>query len=118
MSMGTVLQVPWTRLPDWPEGAIQLKAAGFHLAALALADDAVTLSDFAANAPAKVALLLGAEGDGLSRAAITNADTVVRIPMHHGIDSLNVASATAVALYALRVRPRAAEGSPDTGELR
>ena len=118
VSMGTVLQVPWTRLPEWPLGAEQLRAAGFHIAALALSDSAVSLDEFAENPPDRVALVLGTEGDGLSRAAIANADTVVRIPMHHGIDSLNVASATAVALYALRVRPRAAEGSPDTGELR
>ncbi len=118
VSMGTVLQVPWTRLPEWLLGAEQLRAAGFHIAALALSDSAVSLDEFAENPPDRVALVLGTEGDGLSRAAIANADTVVRIPMHHGIDSLNVASATAVALYALRVRPRAAEGSPEAGELR
>lgn len=103
VSMGTVLQVPWTRLPEWPLGATVLKDAGFHLAALALADDAVTLESFAESAPAKVAILLGAEGDGLSRQAIELADTVVTIPMLHGVDSLNVAAASAVALYALRV---------------
>ena len=103
VSMGTVLQVPWTRLPDWPLGASVLKAAGFHLAALALADSAVTLEAFAAAAPAKVAILLGAEGDGLSRQALDVADTIVTIPMLHGVDSLNVAAASAVALYALRV---------------
>jgi tRNA G18 (ribose-2'-O)-methylase SpoU len=118
VSMGTVLQVPWTRLPEWPLGAEQLRAAGFHIAALALSDSAVSLDEFAENPPNRVALVLGTEGDGLSRAAIANADTVVRIPMHHGIDSLNVASATAVALYALRVRSSAGEGSPEPGELR
>jgi len=102
VSMGTVLQVPWTRLPDWPEGAQLLRDAGFHLAALALAPDAVSLPDFAANAPEKVAIMLGAEGDGLSRQALENADTIVTIPMLHGVDSLNVASASAVALYALQ----------------
>jgi tRNA G18 (ribose-2'-O)-methylase SpoU len=106
VSMGTVLQVPWTRLPEWPEGAELLKAAGFHLAALALAPDAVELADFAASAPEKVALLLGAEGDGLSRAALDNADTIVTIPMLHGVDSLNVASASAVGLYALTTTTR------------
>jgi len=105
VSMGTVLQVPWTRLPEWPEGADLLKDAGFHLAALALSPDAVTLPEFAASAPDKVAILLGAEGDGLSRAALQNADTVVTIPMLHGVDSLNVASASAVALYALGLPP-------------
>jgi tRNA G18 (ribose-2'-O)-methylase SpoU len=104
VSMGTVLQVPWTRLPEWPAGADILKAQGFHLAALALADDAVTLDDFAANQPERLALVLGTEGDGLSRQALDHADTVVTIPMLHGVDSLNVASASAVALWALRVR--------------
>jgi tRNA G18 (ribose-2'-O)-methylase SpoU len=104
VSMGTVLQVPWTRLPEWPQGAEVLRAAGFHIAALALADDAVELDAFAASMPDKVAVLLGSEGDGLSRAALENADTVVTIPMMHGVDSLNVAAASAVALYTLRAR--------------
>jgi tRNA G18 (ribose-2'-O)-methylase SpoU len=107
VSMGTVLQVPWTRLADWPLGAQQLRDAGFHIAALALSPTAVSLDDFAADPPARVALVLGAEGDGLSRAALEAADTVVTIPMMHGVDSLNVASASAVALYALRSRPKA-----------
>lgn len=102
VSMGTVLQVPWTRLPDWPGGAQLLRDAGFHLAALALAPDAVALDEFAATAVDRIALLVGAEGDGLSRAALDQADTVVTIPMRHGVDSLNVASAAAVALWALR----------------
>jgi len=101
VSMGTVLQVPWTRLPDWPLGAEQLHAAGFHLAALALNNRAISLETFAASAPERVALLLGAEGDGLSRAAIGSADSVVTIPMFHGVDSLNVAAASAVAIYAI-----------------
>ena len=104
VSMGTVLQVPWTRLPDWPLGAEQLHAAGFHIAALALLDTAVELDDFAAAAPERVALILGTEGDGLSPDALSAADTVVTIPMLHGVDSLNVAAASAVALYALRRR--------------
>jgi len=104
VSMGTVLQVPWTRLPDWPEGADILRASGFHLAALALSDVAVDLDDFAADAPEHLAILFGTEGDGLSHHALRNADTVVTIPMLHGVDSLNVASASAVALWALRVR--------------
>ena len=102
VSMGTVLQVPWTRLPDWPEAASVLKENGFHLAALALADDAVSLDVFAVNPPQRVAIMLGAEGDGLSRQALQAADTIVTIPMLHGVDSLNVAAASAVALYALR----------------
>lgn len=102
VSMGTVLQVPWTRLPEWSEAAPLLHSAGFHIAALALSDDAVTLDEFAAEVPSKLALVLGSEGDGLSRQALSAADTVVTIPMSHGVDSLNVASASAVALYTLR----------------
>ncbi|HEV7948402.1 MAG TPA: RNA methyltransferase [Glaciihabitans sp.] len=101
VSMGTVLQVPWTRIDEWPQGAAELKALGFHIAALALDESAVTLDAFVASAPEKVALLLGTEGDGLSREALENADSTVMIPMLHGVDSLNVASASAVALYAL-----------------
>ena len=104
VSMGTVLQVPWTRLPEWSVAAPLLHAAGFHLAALALADNAVSLDVFAETAPERLAIILGAEGDGLSQHALAAADTVVTIPMLHGVDSLNVASASAVALYALRVR--------------
>lgn len=104
VSMGTVLQVPWTRLAEWPDGADDLRAAGFHIAALALSDRAVDLDDFAAEPPDRVALVLGTEGDGLSGSALAAADTVVTIPMLHGVDSLNVASASAVALWALRIR--------------
>jgi tRNA G18 (ribose-2'-O)-methylase SpoU len=103
VSMGTVFQVPWTRLPEWDAAAPMLRAAGLHLAALALSDDAVALDDFVARRPERVALLLGAEGDGLSRGALAAADTVVTIPMAGGVDSLNVAAASAVALWALRV---------------
>jgi len=103
VSMAAVLQVPWTRLPEWPQGAEELHAAGFEIAALALDDTAVSLDSYAASAPERVALLLGTEGDGLSRAALRNADRVVTIPMQRGIDSLNVAAASAVALWALRV---------------
>jgi tRNA G18 (ribose-2'-O)-methylase SpoU len=102
VSMGTVFQVPWTRLPEWPEAGAQLHAAGFHLAALALAGGAMPLDDFAAHRPDRVALLMGAEGDGLSRRALEASDTVVTIPMAGGVDSLNVAAASAVALWALR----------------
>ncbi|MFJ6652235.1 TrmH family RNA methyltransferase [Microbacterium sp. NPDC091313] len=101
VSMGTVFQVPWTRLPEWHEAAPLLHAAGLHVAALALTDDAVALDAFAAARPERVALLLGAEGDGLSRHALAAADTVVTIPMAGGVDSLNVAAASAVAVWAL-----------------
>jgi tRNA G18 (ribose-2'-O)-methylase SpoU len=101
VSMGTVLQVPWTRVGDWPSTRELLTAFGFHLAALALANDAVDLKEFAASAPERVALVLGTEGEGLTSEAIEAADTMVTIPMSHGIDSLNVAATAAVAMYAL-----------------
>jgi tRNA G18 (ribose-2'-O)-methylase SpoU len=101
VSMGTVLQVPWTRVGEWPSARELLAASGFHIAALALTPDAVSLREFAAAAPERVALVLGAEGDGLTPEAIAAADTVVQIPMAHGIDSLNVAATAAVAMYAL-----------------
>ena len=102
VSMGSVLQIPWTRLDEWPHGAEQLHEAGFTVAALALDDGAVTLDEFAAAPPERIALLLGTEGDGLSRGALEGSDVVVTIPMTRGVDSLNVAAASAVALWALR----------------
>jgi tRNA G18 (ribose-2'-O)-methylase SpoU len=102
VSMGTVLQIPWTRLDEWPRGADQLHDAGFEIAALALDDDAIDLATYAQHPPDRVALLLGTEGDGLSRAGRDAADTVITIPMSRGVDSLNVAAASAVALWALR----------------
>jgi len=101
VSMGTVLQVPWTRVGDWNQTRELLAASGFHIAALALTPDAVSLKDFALTAPERVALVLGAEGEGLTPEAIAAADTVVQIPMAHGIDSLNVAATAAVAMFAL-----------------
>ncbi len=101
VSMGTVLQVPWTRLGPWPATSALLSSNGFHVAALALEPGAQSLREFAADAPPKVALVLGAEGEGLTREAIAAADTIVRIPMAHGIDSLNVAATAAVAMFAL-----------------
>jgi tRNA G18 (ribose-2'-O)-methylase SpoU len=101
VSMGSVLQVPWARLDDWPDGLRVVQEAGFHVAALALNEHARDLRDFARNRPDRVALVMGAEGDGLRQSTLDRVDTVVRIPMQHGIDSLNVASAAAVALYAL-----------------
>lgn len=107
VSMGTVFQVPWTRLPEDADGGWRaslgiLHDAGLHVAALALADGAVPLDAFVAARPAQVALVLGSEGDGLSARALASADTIVTIPMTGGVDSLNVASAAAVALWALR----------------
>ncbi|MHB1490651.1 MAG: TrmH family RNA methyltransferase, partial [Cellulomonas sp.] len=102
VSMGTVFQVPWTRIDPWPEGIEVLRAAGFVTAALALTDRAITLDELAADAPERLALVLGTEGDGLRPGTITGADTVVRIPMAGGVDSLNVAAASAVAFWATR----------------
>ncbi|NLT53876.1 MAG: RNA methyltransferase [Actinomycetales bacterium] len=104
VSMGTVFQVPWTRLEPWPGGLDDLRAAGFRVAALALRDDAVPLDALEGDAPDRLAFVLGTEGDGLSRAAMDQADLVVRIPMAGGVDSLNVAAAAAVALWAARPR--------------
>lgn len=101
VSMGTVLQVAWTRVGDWDSTRRLLSDAGFSVAALALSDAAVDLKEYAATAPDRVALVLGTEGEGLTQQALAAADTVVRIPMAHGIDSLNVAATAAVAMYAL-----------------
>jgi tRNA G18 (ribose-2'-O)-methylase SpoU len=102
VSMGAVLQVPWSRLETWPTGADQLRSAGFTLAALALDDRAIDLTEFANHPPHRVALVLGSEGTGLSAAALSAADVLVTIPMDHGVDSLNVASSAAIALWSLR----------------
>lgn len=101
VSMGTVLQVPWTRLPEWAQAREILHKYGFHISALALSDQAISLKEFATHPPEKIALVFGSEGDGLSREALGVCDSVVTIPMKHGVDSLNVASASAVVLYAL-----------------
>ncbi|WP_202977099.1 TrmH family RNA methyltransferase [Ornithinimicrobium flavum] len=102
VSMGTVFQVPWTRIDPWPGGIDLLHEGGFTVAALALADDAVSLDDLQAAPPERLALVLGTEGDGLGRRTVEAADLVVRIPMGGGVDSLNVAAASAVAFWALR----------------
>lgn len=99
VSMGTVFQVPWTRFDSWTALREELHAAGFLLAALALDEAAVSLDAFVPGE--RVALMLGAEGDGLSSSALRAADQVVTIPMAGGVDSLNVAAASAVALWAL-----------------
>jgi tRNA G18 (ribose-2'-O)-methylase SpoU len=102
VSMGTVFQVPWTRIEPWPGGVDALRERGFVVAALALTDDAVSLDDLAAAAPERLALVLGTEGDGLGPRTLAAADLAVRIPMAGGVDSLNVAAAAAVAMWALR----------------
>jgi tRNA G18 (ribose-2'-O)-methylase SpoU len=105
VSMGTVFQVPWTRVDPWPAGVGRLRAAGFAVAALTLAPGALTLDELAAEPPGRLALVLGTEGDGLAPATVASCDLTVRIPMTGGVDSLNVAAATAVAVWALRVPP-------------
>lgn len=102
VSMGTVLQVPWTRTSGWLDTRAVLHAHGFHITALALGAGAMSMRDFAATRPSNVALVLGTEGDGLSSAALAVSDSIVTIPMSHGVDSLNVAAASAVALFALQ----------------
>lgn len=102
VSMGTVFQVPWTRIDPWPGGIVKLKEVGFTVATLALSDNAITLDELAGDPPERLAWVLGTEGDGLSRGAISAADVVVRIPMARGVDSLNVAAAAAVAAWATR----------------
>lgn len=99
VSMGSVFLVPWT----WAEKPFaQLKALGFCTAALALTDQSVSLDDPSLKAEPRLAFVLGTEGDGLPSDAIAEADYVVRIPMYHGVDSLNVAAASAVAFWELR----------------
>ena len=102
VSMGTVMQVPWTRAGSWSELVSDLAQSGFELAALALTPEATPLDQFAEQPPERLALMLGTEGDGLSAEAIRSADHVVSIPMKGSVDSLNVAAASAVALWALR----------------
>lgn len=106
VSMGTVFQVPWTRIGaepgDWPgRGLGLLHGLGFETAAFALDDDAIPLSDPALSACERLAMVFGTEGDGLARATIAACDHTVKIPMSHGVDSLNVAAATAVAFWQL-----------------
>lgn len=105
VSMGTVFQVPWTRIDPWPGGVDLLRGLGFTVAALALDDQALTLDQLAEDPPERLALVLGAEGDGLSPATVAAADLVVRIPMAGDVDSLNVAAASAVAFWATRPQP-------------
>jgi tRNA G18 (ribose-2'-O)-methylase SpoU len=104
VSMGTVFQVPWTRIDPWPGGIAILREAGFTVATLALSHDAVSLDELAADPPERLALVLGTEGDGLSHHTVAAADLTVTIPMAGGVDSLNVAAAGAVAAWALRPR--------------
>ena len=109
VSMGTVFQVPWTyigeRAQDWPEaGLARLKKLGFRTAAMALDGRAVSIDDAGLMAEEKLAVVLGTEGDGLAAATIADCDYTVMIPMFHGVDSLNVAAASAVAFWQLGKR--------------
>lgn len=112
VSMGTVFQVPWTRIGSdgtrgWTEeGLPSLRAAGFKTAALALSDDSIPLQDRRLQSCEKLALVLGTEGDGLAASTIAACDYTVRIPMDHEVDSLNVAAASAVAFWELRTKHR------------
>ena len=106
VSMGTVFQVPWAYLGEdvsqWPEpGMTRLRELGFRSAAMALREDSVSIDDPALMAEEKLAIVLGTEGDGLGDGTIADCDYTVRIPMSHGVDSLNVAAASAVAFYQL-----------------
>lgn len=118
VSMGTVFQIPWTRIGTesrhaWPfDGLEELHGLGFTTIAMALTDDSISLDelvrrlDSAQDEPDhidKLALIFGTEGDGLSRHTIANADLTVKIPMSHGVDSLNVAASSAVAFYSTRL---------------
>ncbi|MCX5113678.1 RNA methyltransferase [Streptomyces sp. NBC_00378] len=102
VSMGGVFQVPWTRLESWPKDVGVLRSAGFTLAALCLSERAITLDELAARKHEKLALVFGTEGAGLAPGTLAAVDEHVRIPMDAGVDSLNVAAASAVAFYATR----------------
>lgn len=102
VSMGTVFQIPWTYIENWPQAGMQLlRDLGFKTAAMALDDDSICISDPRLAAEEKLAIVLGTEGDGLATSTIADCDYTVRIPMSHGVDSLNVAAASAVAFYQL-----------------
>lgn len=109
VSMGTVFQIPWTRIgaaaSDWPgAGLAQLHALGFQTAAMALNEHSVSIDDVVLRRAEKLAIVLGTEGDGLARETVAQCDYTVRIPMAHGVDSLNVAAASAVAFWQLGAR--------------
>ena len=108
VSMGTVFQIPWTyfhKKVSWPEaGMEQLRSLGFKTVAMALRNDSISIDAPALQAEEKLAIILGAEGDGLMDATITSCDYTVKIPMSHEVDSLNVAAASAVAFWDLGKR--------------
>ena len=109
VSMGTIFQVPWTRIGEepsqWPDAGLRrLRSLGFRTAAMALSDDSVSIDDPRLLAEERLAIVLGTEGDGLVARTIAACDYTVRIPMAHEVDSLNVAAASAVAFWQLRAR--------------
>ena len=100
--MGTVFQVPWTFLPDnWLE---VLKDSGYKTAAMALSDNSISIDDPVLETVDRLAVVLGTEGDGLAECTVSSCDYTVKIPMYHNVDSLNVAAASAVAFWQLRVK--------------
>ena len=106
VSMGTVFQVPWAfmgeKITDWPNvGLKKIKEMGFQTAAMALSDNSISISDPVLSEIDKLAVILGTEGEGLSSSTIATCDYTVKIPMSHGVDSLNVAAASAVAFWEL-----------------
>ena len=108
VSMGTVFQIPWTYIgrnaTQWPgDGMNLLESFGFKTVAMALTDDSVSIDDLCLKSADKLAVILGTEGDGLSSDTIARCDYTVRIPLSHGVDSLNVAAASAVAFWQLGI---------------
>ena len=109
VSMGTVFQIPWTfigsEISHWPlPGMDRLRSLGFKTAAMALSDNSVSIDDPRLEAEEKLAIILGSEGDGLVETTIADCDYTVKIPMYHGVDSLNVAAASAMAFWQLRAK--------------
>ena len=105
VSMGNVFLIPWTYLPESGDWTQLLRDLGFHTVAMALRNDSVRLDDPRLAAEEKLAIVMGTEGDGLASSTIASCDYTVRIPMYHGVDSLNVAAASAVAFYELGLPP-------------
>ena len=105
VSMGNVFLIPWTYLPEEGDWTQLLRSFGFRTVAMALRDDSVRLDDSRLAAEEKLAIVMGTEGDGLASTTIASCDYTVKIPMYHGVDSLNVAAASAVAFYELGLPP-------------
>ena len=105
VSMGNVFLIPWTYLPEGGDWTQLLRSFGFRTVAMALRDDSVRLDDPRLAAEEKLAIVMGTEGDGLASTTIASCDYTVKIPMYHGVDSLNVAAASAVAFYELGLPP-------------